>query len=636
MNSDFRKANVFFKNGDYKAAVKAYKKAMAMGSPLSSQIEFNIKLAEKRLGGCVELSPLELEDEVFIGIAAIPERVDALEKTIQSLLGQASKIGVYLNNWKTVPDFLKHEKITLEGFGREDLGDIGKFFWCESHKGFYLTCDDDLVYPPDYVERTVRKIRDYNYKAAVGWHGSLLLEPFKSYYDKSSRRVFTFSSHRPWDTPVHILGTGCSGYHTDFFSVRKSDFVHKNMADVFFALNGQLQSVPFIVIEHDKNEIRESEGVKESSIYSHSHKNEPSKKNTHKLQNEHVIAHKPWVLNEFGALSVLVIGRFESYAKGGIFKSCHLIKKHLEGEGHKVDVHDTQNPLSEVERDKYDLCWIYPGDPERPDFQSVYEKIAVLREGRVPTIVNLSYLYESGRSEWIKNELLRLNEGQEIPVLGAVFTESAANDKALEAVREYLCVVPKTIEPTPFESYVGFEDREGICLGDATKLSNPKIIGGEISPWIEAIHKRLPHVNLYAYKQYQGENPHPKIKYVPHMKEGFGEWLAKRRLFICLNVHLTFEMVACEAQSYGTPVVYRHMPHSLSEYISATGLAVRNPDEMAEMVAWLYNSQRSWSKISKSSVYRAKSNHVDVLDASLEGYLRLAIHRVNSLMSNFD
>ena len=118
------------------------------------------------------------------------------------------------------------------------------------------------------------------------------------------------------------------------------------------------------------------------------------------------------------------------------------------------------------------------------------------------------------------------------------------------------------------------------------------------------------------------------------MTDEFGDWMAHRKLFICLNVHLTFEMVACEAQFYGTPAVYRHMPHSLSEYISATGMAVRTPEEMGEMVSWLYNNEVAWNNFSQSSYYRAKSNHVDYLASSLEGYLRLAIIRAKKLITS--
>jgi hypothetical protein len=50
-------------------------------------------------------------------------------------------------------------------------------------------------------------------------------------------------------------------------------------------------------------------------------------------------------------------------------------------------------------------------------------------------------------------------------------------------------------------------------------------------------------------------------------------------------------------------IIYRHMSHSLSEYISATSFAVRSPEEMAEITAWLYNNKKDWDDISKFITY---------------------------------
>lgn len=637
------KANNHFKLGEYGEAVGLYAQAMRMHPEMAQSLKLNIEIAKSRdqhegtakkqyVTVHREVNASELSKSIFVGIAAIPDREYALKLVVASLINQVDRIGVYLNGWDKVPEFLIHEKIIVAGMGAEDLGDVGKFYWVNDHDGIYFSCDDDLIYPPDYIDRMVSRLEYYRYMAAVGWHGSLLKEPFVDYYKPHSRRVFVFSAHRPHDTPVHILGTGCCAFHTKIFPVKLEDFPTPNMADIYFSIKGQNLQMPFYVVKHEKDEIKEVEGAKESSIYSHSNNKIESKKNTINLQNKYVSEHPFWVTYEHRPLSILLVGRFENYSKGGIYKSCKLIESELKKLGHRVTVLDTQNDLIISSDDKFDLCWIYPGDPARPDFESVDRKISILQEANVPVLVNLSYLYEPRRNDLIAQKIKKYNaKFGSSPVLAAVFTESAANDPGLVEVRNYICVVPKTLLPTPSRQLLSFSSREGICLGDATKLSNEVIIGGSINPWIEAISRRLPNVNLYAYKQYAGKNPHPKIQYVPHMSEDFGDWLGRRRLFICANVHLTFEMVACEAQSYGTPVVYRHMPHSLSEYISATGFAVRSPNEMGEMVAWLYNDKHAWDNISKSSIFNSNSKHVDLLSSSLVGYLRLAIFRAKEL-----
>ena len=627
--------NLMFKK-DYSKALDLYKKAIVEYPELSDTIIFNIdfinKKIDKKSKGNIKK---DLSSSVFVGIAAIPEREAALQKTISSLLPQVEKIGVYLNGWHRIPDYLKHPKIIIEGFEGDDLGDVGKFFWVDDHDGIYFSCDDDLIYPIDYISTTIEKLKEYEFKACVGWHGSLIRKPYEDFYDQKSRRVFTFKAHRPFDTHVHILGTGCCAFHTDILPVKLKDFIAPNMADIFFSLKGQEYSIPFYVIKHEANQIVAFEGSDASSIYKDSSSNAQTKKNTVVLQNNFVKSIDEWTLNNNLPLKLLIIGRFGTFSKGGIYKSCKLIKDVLVNLGHEVKTLDTTNDLDEDIVKDIDLCWIYPGDPVRPDFASVDDKIKFLQNREIPVLVNLSYLYDDNRSSWMVEKIKGYNSFSKTPVFATVFTESAAQDRTLSEIKDFVCVLPKTILPTESDAVVPFHQREGICLGDATKLSNEYIIGGNSHPWIEAIHRRLPHVNLYAYKQYSGKNPpHPKVQFVPHMTDEFGDWMAHRKLFICLNVHLTFEMVACEAQFYGTPAIYRHMPHSLSEYISATGMAVRTPDEMGEMVSWLYNNKVAWNNFSQSSYYRAKSNHVDYLASSLEGYLRLAIIRAKKLMAS--
>lgn len=571
-------------------------------------------------------------NNTFAGIAAIPGRRDALRQTIASLLPQVDSIGVYLNDWDDIPEFLLHPKITVARSQEHgELGDAGKFFWIEQFDGFYFSCDDDIVYPAYYVERLVDKLKDYGYAAAVGWHGSLIKGNFANYYTSTSRRVFGFQHHRPWDTPVHILGTGCAAFHTSTMKVRLSDFPEPNMADVFFAILGQQQRVPFIVVQHDKGELIEIEGTQESSIQSHSRARLPSNKNTGARQSALIGTITGWRTFEWRPLRIGLVGRFENYTKGGIFKSCNLIAKSLRARGHHVTVLDTQSELKEVDP-SLDLVWFYPGDPNRPDFATVEEKMAVYRNAGIPVLVNLSYLYEGNRSKWIAQKLREYNGRSDLPpVMAAVFAESVIDDPELVAVKDLIVFVPKTIEPTKAAFIPDFHDREGICFGDSTKLANSAIIGGDVRPWIDAVSRRLPQVNLYAFKQYSGASAHKHLQTVPHMTDDFGNFLAARRLFINLNVHLTFEMVGCEAQSYGTPLLYRHMPHSLSEYVGPTGVRVRSPLELGELAAWLYNDESAWREYSKASIHNAAAITFDNVHSALEASLRLALVRARNL-----
>lgn len=584
--------------------------------------------------GLARQNPVKVPDDlrVFAGMATIPERVDALEIVVASLLPQVDRLGVYLNGWDEVPPFLKHEKIVVaRSQDNGDMGDAGKFFWVDGHEGVYFTCDDDIRYPSDYVARTLAKLRQYGFQAVVGWHGSVIKAPFHDYYNSECRRVFSFESGRPWDTPVHLLGTGCLAFHVSTIKVRHADFKEANMADVFFALLAQKQRVPLIVVEHAKGDLTAIESAQQSSINGDSRRNTGSEKNTRARQTSLVAEHPHWRTFEWSALRVLLIGRFERFQKGGIYKSCKIIASELQRRGNVVYAHDTEKPLTELPGE-VDVAWIYPGDPERPDYLTVDEKVRYLQSRGIPVLVNFSYIGTSERSQWIAEQLAKFNDGSgRAPVFAAVFTESVADNPFLRPLQKYIMFVPKTIETDAEDSGVPFAEREGICFGDGTKLTNPQVIGGSIAPWIEACSRRLPGTRLYAYKQYSGEDAHPHLSFVPYMAEGFGDWLASRRLFVCLNRYSTFEMVACEAQRHGVPVIYRHMEHSLSEYVGPTGIRVRSPGELAEMCAYLYNDESAWTEFSRASRYNGAALDIANHGANLECSLRLVVGRAAAL-----
>jgi len=181
-------------------------------------------------------------------------REDGLRKVTRSVLPQCDELWVYLNGYKTTPDFLlKNSKIKIfssNQFG--DCGDIGKFHDCEKLRDCYhFTIDDDINYPPDYSKRMISQIEKYQRKKVIGVHGAKINFPCQNYY--KDRWHCHFKNKLANDTPVHIIGTGTCAYHTSTISVKKSDFKEKNMADIWFSIIGQQQKVPFIIINREQN-----------------------------------------------------------------------------------------------------------------------------------------------------------------------------------------------------------------------------------------------------------------------------------------------------------------------------------------------------------------------------------------------
>jgi len=239
------------------------------------------------------------EDPIIASLASIPGRVNQLQEVVRRLLPQVDRLNVYLNNYGGKPDFLNHPSIVVEmsetcPFG--DQGDAGKFYWADDIEGYHIVLDDDVAYPPDLVATLIRWVDQYQRKAVVGCHGVVLTEPFTSYYN--NRVVNHFKSEVAHPIPVQCIATNSCCYHTSTIKVSRDDFKHPNMADIWLALLGQHQKVPFVCIPHKAGWLSDLQGYNMGdSIYAHSKRKVASVKNTADIQTQTVKESLPWVIH---------------------------------------------------------------------------------------------------------------------------------------------------------------------------------------------------------------------------------------------------------------------------------------------------------------------------------------------------
>ncbi|WP_152088712.1 glycosyltransferase, partial [Limnospira platensis] len=246
-------------------------------------------------------------DRITASLASIPDREESLEVTVNTLYPQVDRLNVYLNDYPTIPNFLIREKIHVARSQiHGDLGDSGKFFWCEEVKGYHFTCDDDLAYPPDYIETLIAKIEQYERKAVVGVHGSIFRQPFYSY--QKSRNVFHCLYEVKEDTFVQHLGTGAMAYHTSAIEVLRNEFEHINMGDIWFSLLAQRYKIPRIVIKHQEGWFKHNKIDMKKTIYEIS---APQSKNytlsTKTIQDYVIKQTLPWRINHLRNKPIVVM-----------------------------------------------------------------------------------------------------------------------------------------------------------------------------------------------------------------------------------------------------------------------------------------------------------------------------------------
>lgn len=569
------------------------------------------------------------EEPIRIGIASIPSRVDGLQKVIESLYGQADEICVYLNEFTTVPDFLLDPGIQV--YNGPDVGDRGKFLFVDDFEGYYLTCDDDIEYPPYYVAHLIDGIERYARAAAVGWHGSQIKQPFEDYYSAESRRVISFWRGRDQDMSAHILGTGCAGFHTDTMLVRYADFRTENMADIYFALAGQQQKVPFIVLQHPDEAAKRLDLESPSSISGESIAQSTSRLNVRERTNK-LVASRRWLYHEATPLvvreplRVAIIGRVdrEHWKKGGILKSAHLTASMLRRHNVHVEMLDlATDPIEDLKATTADVVLVYPGDPERPDFRHVEEVIEHHAErGDALVLANLSYNARPSRTDFIVAKFESWGEryGDRVRLLG--FTDELASLRGLERISHLVVALPKTIE-VPSNRTADFRRSEGVFVGDYGKLCNERLLDHPVEEWLEAIKHALPGVPIFALSQYRPTQAKKlDIEIRPYVPGPLAEDLAAVRLMVSPFRYCTFEMVPVELAGAGIPIVYRSMEQSLSGYLGAAGVAVDSPDDLASVLPRLYHDPSLWNGLSRAGELRARSADSQHQAAAL--YLRIA------------
>ena len=182
-------------------------------------------------------------------LASIPDRVDLLEKTVNSLLPQVDSLNIMLNNYANTPHFCHNLKIKfchLDNF----KGDAAKFHGLKGVEGYIFTCDDDLVYPPDYVILTIKELKRHENRVILSHHGRQMRpKPVNnSYTDRIA--AYHWNVGQPKCVELDIGGTGVMAWHSDTFFPDIDRITIKNMADIWIHGFAKEQGVKIMLCPH--------------------------------------------------------------------------------------------------------------------------------------------------------------------------------------------------------------------------------------------------------------------------------------------------------------------------------------------------------------------------------------------------
>ncbi len=199
-------------------------------------------------------------EEVVVGIATYPSRLEALLDTIDSLVDQVDRIEICLNEYEEVPYELQYYSKVRCSIPDYNTIDLGKFWRLSEASGYFLSCDDDLIYPEDYAESMVCSVRRYG--GAVSHLGRVLPvgRHCRSYYRDVAEYYHCIHEVKT-DQRVHIVGTGVLAFHTDIVDQMEFDAKEERplgIADIQFSSVAEMAGVPLTSLAHSKEWIKHS------------------------------------------------------------------------------------------------------------------------------------------------------------------------------------------------------------------------------------------------------------------------------------------------------------------------------------------------------------------------------------------
>lgn len=191
------------------------------------------------------------------GIASIPEREASLEQTLRSIAPQVDRVSVSLNGYDRWPAFLDDLPNVTAVVRPVNGGDAEKFSEVDDWDGVVVTCDDDLLYPPDYVASLLAGMKRHGSDAIVGFHGGTTSGWNGRASAATDKVIRCLDALEADDSDVNVIGTGAMAFDARRVPIWRDLFRHPNMADVHLACHAHRFGLRMVALAHKEGWLRD-------------------------------------------------------------------------------------------------------------------------------------------------------------------------------------------------------------------------------------------------------------------------------------------------------------------------------------------------------------------------------------------
>lgn len=174
---------------------------------------------------------------IVVGIATTGDRPKELKHTLESLNEQTVKADlIHVHDNSKEIDYTDNAKFIILNHLPDEV--------------YFFSCDDDILYPEDYIEKTIEAIDKH--KTIVTYHGRNLRGKGLNYYHDHS--AFRCDQSFIETKKIDVCGTGVTAFRTDYFNpkdIYKAE--DKCMSDLVFSLEAIKQGKEITHVGHYGN-----------------------------------------------------------------------------------------------------------------------------------------------------------------------------------------------------------------------------------------------------------------------------------------------------------------------------------------------------------------------------------------------
>ena len=204
---------------------------------------------------------------ITVSIASLRDQEHMLHGVVAQLVDQTDNLNVYLDGYDHVPGWLDEMaesnlfwrmRIRLSKEDGLSLHGAGKFAFVNDADPDqpYLTVDDDLNIPPNYVEEILGFSQIFP-RSVVGYHGIRLRPPIKKYF--KDREVMTYCGGLDKLIQVDCLGTGVMAFYPHTIKITPDLFPPDNpqCLDILVGRAAKNLGVPMLCLPRRQSWITE-------------------------------------------------------------------------------------------------------------------------------------------------------------------------------------------------------------------------------------------------------------------------------------------------------------------------------------------------------------------------------------------